>query len=209
MKIAVLGATGGTGKAFIEQALGAGHEIAALVRDPSKLDANAAITVIEGNAESRTSVLEALKGADAVFCALGSYNRKRNRDVSGPTRVLLEAMRETGANRLVVVSTIGVGDSLASVKSFFFRRIIIGMLAKNIWRDRERQEALIKASNLNWTIARPGRLTDDAYTGKYQVAASDVDQPKQIAIARADVADFCLKALPAAEYHKRTVCLFY
>lgn len=209
MKIAVLGATGGTGKALIDQALAAGHEVTALVRDPAKLDGNLPITVVEGNAESRTVVLKALEGADAVVCALGSYNRKRNRDVSGPTRTLLEAMREVGTPRLVVVSTIGVGDSLKQVKSFVFRRLIIGLFAKNIWRDRERQEAIIKASNVNWTIARPGRLTDDPHTGTYQIAASDAPQPGKIAIARADVADFCLKAAQDDRYAKRAVCLFY
>lgn len=208
MKIALFGATGGTGKQIINQALAAGHRVTALVRDVAKFEGPDGVAVIDGDARDAAAVAETISGSDVAISALGNFNRKPNTEISEATATLIAAMESNGPRRLVVVSTIGVGDSFKPLRSFVFKRIIIGMAAKNIWKDRERQEAAITASSLDWTIARPGGLTDDAFTGRYKVVGGGDPQPKKIAISRADVADFCLKAAQDDSYMRRTVCLF-
>lgn len=209
MKIALFGATGGTGKAFIDQALGAGHTISALVRDPAKLDAPEGVSVTQGDARDVDAVKTTLAGCEAAVSTLGNFNRKPNTEVSDATKVIVDAMNASGPKRLVVVSTIGVGDSRKPLQSFMFKYVVIGWIARNIWKDRERQEEIIRASGLDWTIARPGGLKDEPLTGTYQVVGGGDPQPKTIAISRADVADFCLKALGDDTYAGgQTVCLF-
>ncbi|MEM7568615.1 MAG: SDR family oxidoreductase [Pseudomonadota bacterium] len=210
MKIALFGATGGTGKAFIDQAIAAGHTVHALVRDLSKIDARDGLTITQGDARDGDAVASVLEGADAAVSTLGNFNRKPNTEVSDATKTLIAAMEDKGPKRLVVVSTIGVGDSYKPLQSFMFKYVVIGWAAKNIWKDRERQEDAIRASSLDWTLARPGGLTDEGHTGTYQIVGGGDAQPKKISISRADVADFCLKALTSPDYASgKTVCLFY
>jgi len=208
IKIALFGATGGTGKAVIRQGLAAGHSITALVRDPSKLESAEGITVVEGDARDSDTVVKTLADADVVISTLGNFNRKPNTEISDATQVLIEAMQAHGPQRLVVVSTIGVGDSYRPLRSFMFKYVIIGMVAKNIWKDRERQETKLMGSGLDWTLVRPGGLKDDPGTGNYQVVSGGAPQPKKITISREDVADFCLKAATDDSYIKRAVCVF-
>ncbi|MEM6683153.1 MAG: SDR family oxidoreductase [Pseudomonadota bacterium] len=209
MRIALFGATGGTGKAFITQALGAGHSITALVRDPSKLEDAGGITVVEGDARDPEAVARTLEGADAAVSTLGNFNREPNTEISDATQVIIEAMQASGPTRFIVVTTIGVGDSYRPLRSFLFKYLVIGLVARNIWKDREVQETKIMGSGLDWTIARPGGLKNDPGTGQYQVIPGGGPQPKKISIAREDVADYCLKALSDDAVIKQTVCLFY
>lgn len=210
MKIALLGATGGTGKAIIDQALSAGHQVSALVRDVSKLSSQEGLRITQGDARDGDAVSAVIDGADAVISTLGNFNRKPNSEVSDATAALVTAMQEAGPKRLVVVTTIGVGESYKPLKSAMFKYVVIGWVARHIWKDRERQEAALQASALDWTIVRPGGLTDGPRTGQYQVVDGGAEQPKKISIARADVADFCLKALKDDTYAgRKAVCLFY
>lgn len=208
MKIALFGATGGTGTALIEQALTQGHSIAALVRDQAKYTGPQDVSLVVGDARDPAAISPVLEGADVVISTLGNFNRKPNTEISDATKALIAAMDARGPKRLVVVSTIGVGDSFKPLRSFMFKRVVIGLAAKEIWKDRERQEDAIRASHLDWTIARPGGLTDAPFTGDYQVVGGGDAQPKKISIPRADVADFCLKAAGDDGYIGRTVCLF-
>lgn len=209
MRIALFGATGGTGQEIISQALAAGHKITALVRTPGSLARRQGVVIVGGDASDPAAVAKTLDGSDVAISTLGNFNRKRNTQVSGAMRIIVRAMEDAGPNRLVVVTTIGVGDSYKPLKSFIFKHLVIGLLAKNIWKDRERQEAVIAASSLDWTIARPGALKDTAHTGMYQVVDGGAAQPNKIIISRADVADFCLKAAQDDAFITKTVCLFY
>jgi putative NADH-flavin reductase len=196
MQIAVFGGSGKTGQALIDQALARGDTVTALARDPAKIALKPGLTVIKGDAQDWAAVAKTIAGADVVMSTLGNFNRKPNTEVSDCTKTIADAMKAGGGSkRLVVVTTIGAGDSWAQMSSFVFKYIIIKWLAKNIWADRDRQEAVIKASGLDWTIIRPGGLRDEPGTGVYQAPLSGGGPlPKKIAIPRADVAHFMLKA---------------
>jgi len=207
MKIAVFGATGKTGQALVTQALAAGHEVAALVRDPAKLDPRAGLTIVVGDAGDSAAVTEVLAGSDAAISLLGNFNRKPNTEVSDATRILLAAAAERGVRRIVVTTTIGTGGSFRQLKSWPFK-LIIRTVAREIWRDRERQEAVVFASALDWTVVRPGGLTDQPATGRWTLVGGDDPQPKKVSITRADVAAALLQVAADPATIRKTLCLF-
>jgi putative NADH-flavin reductase len=191
MKIALFGATGGTGRALLAQALERGDEVRALVRDPGKLDvSDPGLTVIAGDVLDPTAVADCLAGTDAVACILGTKPGQEPIESRG-TNVILEQMQASGPRRLVVVSSMGVGDSIDQVALAF--RLIMQMTLKRIMEDKERQEQLVMASDLDWTIVRPGGLTDGPRTGSYQAGTEKAIRAGRV--SRADVADFVLGLL--------------
>lgn len=190
MHIALFGATGGTGQQILTQALAQGHTVTALARDPSRLPAQPGLATVGGNVLDPVAVATCLKGSEAVVCVLGSHGNKKPIEAQG-TQHILAAMRETGVRRIVVVTSLGVGDSREQIPFLF--RIIMDISLKSIMAAKEEQERLVKASGLDWTIVRPGGLMDGPRTGTYRFG---VDRAlKSGRIARADVADFVLRQL--------------
>lgn len=195
MKVAVFGATGGTGRRVVESALAQGHEVTALVRDPAKLAiSNPALTVVTGNVMDAAAVEKTLSGAAAAVVSLGNTSNNPERVVSEGTKVVLAGMKKLGVPRIVVVSSLGVGDSKDRVP-FFFKALMKGPLKKTM-EDKELQEAAVKASGLEWIIVRPGGLTDGPATGKYK-AGTTVSAGQ---VSRADVAEFTVRQLTDDTY---------
>ena len=190
MHIALFGATGGTGRQVLDQALAQGYAVSALVRDPSKLAERTGLTLVVGDVLDRAATTRCIQGADAVICVLGSHGSREPIEALG-TRVILEAMHETGVRRLIAVTSLGVGDSREQISWAF--RVIMDLTLKPIMMAKEEQERLIKASGLDWTIVRPGGLTDGPRTGAYRFGRDR--SIKGGRISRADVADFVLRQL--------------
>lgn len=201
MKFALFGATGGTGRQIVQQGLDAGHAIQALVRDPARLPVvHENLTVIQGNVLDRDKVLETVQGSEAVIISLGSTANNPDYIVSQGTAVILDAMQALGVSRVIAVTSIGVGDSVNQVP-FAFKMLMKTVLRKPM-EDKERQEALIKASDLAWTIVRPGGLTDGPATGRYSAGLDPAITAGQI--SRADVAAFVLAQLSDNTYIGQT-----
>ena len=207
MKLAIFGATGKSGQALVAQALAAGHEVRALARTPAKLGSQAGLSIMAGDAADVAAVRETLAGCDAAISLLGNFNRKPNTEVSDATRTIVSVMEAQGPRRLVVVTTIGTGDSFAPLRSPLFK-LIIRFVAKEIWRDRERQEAVVRASVINWTIVRPGGLTDGTATGRWTLTDSGAAQPRKVSIARADLSAALLETVVDPMLTRQTRCIF-
>jgi len=187
--LALFGATGGTGRHVLDQALEQGYAVHALVRSPEKLgDRAAEITVIEGDVLDQGQVDACIEGTDAVLCVLGSHGREDPIEARGTERII-DAMQRLGPRRLLVVTSLGVGDSTDQMPTVFllFMKLMIG----RILRSKEEQERLIRASGLDWTIVRPGGLTDGPKSGDYRFGTDKSIRSGRI--ARADVADFLLQ----------------
>jgi nucleoside-diphosphate-sugar epimerase len=116
IKIALFGATGGTGLQFCQQALAAGHQITALVRDPARLTlTHEKLHVIEGNVLDLDAVLATVRGSEAVVCSLGNTANNPEGMVTAGTQHIIVAMKQEGIKRLLVVTSMGVGDSIDQV----------------------------------------------------------------------------------------------
>ncbi len=197
MKIALFGATGGTGREIVAQGLGQGLEISALVRDPSKLGVDHPnLTLVQGDVLDPAAVSQVVEGADAAIISLGNTPNNPDYVVSNGTAVILDAMKAADVPRAVVITSLGVGESKNQLALPF--RMLFNTVMKKPMEDKERQEALVKASDIDWIIVRPGGLTDGPATGVYK---SGLD-PKIMAsqVSRADVAAFTLQQLTDNTY---------
>ena len=195
MKIAVFGATGGTGNEIVKQALEAGHEVTAFVRDAARLSIqNEKLTVVMGDVFDADSVAKAVQGQDAVVCALGAGSdlKKTTVRTTGTVNMINVMQQANGTKqRLIVVTAMGTGESwddMSLLNKFFY-----AVLLKNTREDHEAQEAAIKESGLDWTIIRPSGLSDKPLTGAYHVGQRV--SAKTSEISRADVADLILNEL--------------
>ena len=110
---------------------------------------------------------------------------------SQATRILIDAMRESGVRRLVTVTGLGAGDSRGH-GGFLYDAIIFPLVLKRVYDDKDVQEQMIRASGLEWTIARPGLLTSGPATGQARALADPKDW-RAGSVSRADVADFLVR----------------
>lgn len=211
MNILVLGATGRTGKIFAKLATNQNHEVTAIVREKNR-GTLPKVKYIEGSPTDGKLLSDALRGIDAVVVSL-NINRTSDNPfakvlspltiISDSVKALIPAMEKNGVKRIITISASGVGDSWGDM--FLIVRLLIRY--SNIMRayeDHDRQEQLIKNSNLDWTIVRPVMLSDkesDKFT-------ATLGKPKGGSISRAGVAKFVLDALEEEKYVKDVVTLY-
>jgi putative NADH-flavin reductase len=207
MNILIVGATRGIGRQLLEQALTSGHNVTALVRDPRRLALqHERLRVVKGDILDADSVARVMAGQDAVCCTIGIKLPWPPVTVfSEGTRNLLQAMKKTGVRRLLCVTGIGAGDSRGH-GGFLYDYLILPVLFRTVYADKNRQEALIKASDVDWTIVRPGFLTNGPLTKNYR-ALTDMTGVTAGRISRADVAHFFLQELESRQYLRQTPLL--
>lgn len=191
-KILVLGATGGTGRLIVGQAVARGYDVAALVRSPDAARHLGGARLIVGDARDETILRQALRDRDAVISALGTPASPR-REVtllSTATRALVSAMKAEQVARLIGITGMGAGDS-AGHGGFLFDKLIFPLLLRKVYADKNRQEAMIRDSGLDWVLVRPSVLNDKPARGEVR-AITDLTGFRGGSIARADVATFVL-----------------
>ena len=145
MNTLVIGASQGTGALCVKAALAKGHTVSAFSRTPTKLGlTHPALNLIAGDFHDKASVSSAVSGHDAVIItasptSLGAIKDKPDYFSRG-TGFCIDAMKEHGGRRLVVLTAHGVGDSQAAA-SWFQRTFLIGALLKGFFRDHDVQGA--------------------------------------------------------------------
>jgi putative NADH-flavin reductase len=209
MKLLVIGATRGIGIRLVELALEENHRVTALVRNPEKLTAgHDRLNVIKGDIRDREAVGHAVENQNAVCITIGiNPTRKPVTVFSQGAKTVIEAMADSAVNQLICVTGIGAGDSNGH-GGFFYDRIFNPLLLKTIYEDKDRQEALVRDSNLEWVIVRPGFLTNGPLTGTYRVLV-DLGGVRAGKISRADVAHFILNEIKNRAYRLKTPLLMY
>jgi putative NADH-flavin reductase len=197
----VLGATGGTGRALIQQARQRGYRVTAFVRSPEKLGPLAdQVTVVRGDPRSADELRAALPGHDAVVSALGPSGLGPNTLVGDAARSTVRAMQGSGVHRLLVV---GVAMLFPGLLNGFARRTFL----RNVAKDHAEMERIVKASDLDWTIARPPRLTNGPLTRSYGVGDGRIPTGTRLTISRADLAHFLLEEIEHRAHVQRIVGL--
>lgn len=192
MKIIVFGATGGVGRHVVNQALQAGYEVTAFVRDLTKLQIeNDHLHVIRGDATNAEEVSAAIAGHDAVVSCLGSNKMvAKSTQLEEMTQHIVAGMEAHHVKRIVYTASAGINNELPGVGG----KMVMKML-QNVLTDHRHAVDLIQAhKDLQYTIVRPLGLTNDDYTGEYREAKEGVPENARN-IPRADVAHFILKAL--------------
>jgi len=191
MRLTIFGATGGTGTQLVRQAIEEGHDVTAVVRDPARLDvpAHERLRVVTAEVTDPGAIGPAVEGADVVLSALGPRGKGPSTICADGARSIIEAMGKAGVRRLVVCSAADpftdAGDGV--VMRYVIKPVVLDRVLKNAFDDLRRSEKEIRACDLDWTLVRPSRLTDDDATGGYRTAV-DVNLRGGRRISRADTA---------------------
>lgn len=210
MRLLVFGASGGTGREIVRQALERGHDVTAFVRNPARLRLrHERLAIAQGNVMEAASVDAAMPGHDAVLCAIG------HRRYLGPSRILSEgtrhivrAMEAHGVRRLVCETALGVGDSAGRL-GLYYTLFVIPVILPFYWYDKGRQERVVRESKVEWVIVRPAQLTNGRQRGRYRHGTRVGDFLRSASISRADTADFMLNQLGETPYLRTAVGVCY
>jgi putative NADH-flavin reductase len=194
--ILVIGASHGIGLETVKAALAAGHDVCAFARSAQSIPlAHPKLSKITGDALKRADVVAALPGVDAVIQSIGAnavtdliFGTKL---FSNATHVMVEAMQAAGVRRLLTVTGLGAGNSRGRI-NFIYDNLIFPVVLQRVYDDKDIAEDIVMKSGLDWTIARPGLLTNEPATGRYNVLTEMRDW-RAGSISRADVADFLVK----------------
>lgn len=210
MRLVVFGASGGTGRELVAQALAQGRTVTAFVRNPARLSVRSPeLHLAQGDVTDMAAVERAIQGQDAVLCALGAASPlRRDRTLIEGVEHIVDAMTRYGTRRLVYLSFLGVLKGRAQL-SFIGRTVVAPLLLRNVVADHEAKEHVIQHSGLDWVIVRPPRLTNGSRVGHYRHGV-DIRATSVIPIiSRADVADFMLRQIDDDTYVHRPTAIMY
>ena len=182
MKIAIIGATGFVGSGILTEALARGHDVTAIVLNPDRLPHHARLTAVKTDVADRAALASAIAGHDVVVSA---YNPGRDADGEG-TRSIVEAVRQSDVERLVVVGGAGTLEVAPG------RRLVDQPDFPAEWKDGSLKTAafldrLREEKEVDWTfICPPAMLAPGERTGAYRVGGdrlmTDADGKSHISL---------------------------
>jgi|SRR5215470_10978594 len=200
MRLFILGASGGIGRQLIDQAIAAGSEVTAFVRSPEKLGPPREHLVVRGgDPRSVPDLASALPGHDAVLTTLGPPGPGRTTILREAARSTVAAMRAAGVRRLLAVSAAVLFEDMGIIARMMRRTLL-----RNVAEDSAEMERVIAMSGMDWTIARPPRLTNGPLTKRYLVEDGRMPRGKWW-VSRADVAHFLLRELQQDAHVRQVV----
>jgi putative NADH-flavin reductase len=207
MLLTLFGATGGTGTQLAEQALAAGHQVTAVVRDPSRLrvPANPHLHAVTADLMDPAAIVPAVTGADAVLTAVGPHGTGPTGVITDSVRSIAAAMQMAGVRRLIALS----GSIVADEGDSFYLRYLVKPAARrtflrHVCADMRGAEAELARADVDWTIVRPPALGDGPATGTYRTAVG-VNVPRGFRVSRADLAACMLALIGDPATVRRTV----
>jgi uncharacterized protein YbjT (DUF2867 family) len=205
MRITVFGATGGIGAEVVRQALDAGHQVTAVVRDPARFPLRGAgldVATVP-DLTSVDAIVPTLERADAAISGIGPRGPRQITVASSTGAAILRALEKTGVRRFVAVTAAPLapappGDSLGNRIMY----PVISRLLRGIYGDLARLEDEMRRSDTDWTIVRPPYLVKRPFTGAYRTA-SESNVPRGRSLGRPDVAHYMLAVLddPRTVHH--------
>ncbi len=170
-RIVVFGATGGTGKRLVDQALAEGYEVVAYARDPSKLGiSHERLTVVKGELSDQALIEDAIRGSDAVLSTLGPRGRETDKPISQGTENIIAAMKKVDVRRLIVTSTLSATDP-EDRPDLRTRAMVnvVKLTMRSAYEDIVTTAQLVRSSELDWTIVRLALLNNNPKTGNVRV----------------------------------------
>ena len=181
----------------MKSALRAGHSVRALARSATSIPIeDARLRKLSGDALDSDTIRNAIQGVDGVIQTLGVDISLRAifepaTLFSRSTRILVDAMKAAEVKRLIAVTGLGAGDSRGH-GGLLYDAVVFPLLLKRVYDDKDVQEWIIRSSELDWTIVRPGLLNNGPATGRYRILTTPQEWRFGI-IGRADVADFLVR----------------
>ncbi|MEU3839454.1 NAD(P)H-binding protein [Streptomyces sp. NPDC028635] len=202
MRITVFGANGPTGRRLVDQALAAGHEVVAVTRRPGSIAGRPGLAVAVADATDPGGVDAAVGGTDAVLSVLGTpYSKKEITTYSASARTITEAMARHGVKRLLAVSSSIADPHWRPTGAHFFNLVLDPLVNRRLGRtlheDMRRMEAVIRETDLDWTLVRPSGLFEHPVVTDYHTAETSADG---VFTARSDLAASMLREAAERRY---------
>lgn len=206
LNLLIIGGTGKTGRELIKQGLEKGHFITAIVRNPDKIkNDHQNLKVLKGDVLIPASFENALKGQDAVLSALGHKRFFiKTTILSKGTKNIINAMNAKGIKRFICITSLGINDSRFKL-GLYYTLFTIPIILFFYFLDKSKQEKLIMNSGLDWTIVRPGQLTNGKKRTSYKHGSKVGNYILTKMISRASVAHFMLDQLETNDYMHKAV----
>lgn len=202
MRITIFGANGKVGRLAVSDALERGHDVVAFIHNSSDLPENAKLKLAKGDIYDSGSVAEAIKGADVVISALGSWGTPKKDVLKAGMSNIIPAMEELGVKRIVTLTGHGAnapGDKFDPVHEF--SRLILKVLASKILSDGEDHIKALNDSNLDWTAVRSPVMIQHVNPLKYRLRTR---RPLPLAVIhRQAVANCMLDLAETGEYARQ------
>jgi putative NADH-flavin reductase len=209
MKVLVIASEKRVRRQLVQQAQAEGHQVTTLEKKaPRRWLGRPKHRVIVGDVVQERSLGAAVQGQEAVVCWLTeAASRKPTTYLWEGTANLIRTMEKHGVRRLVCITACGTGESRGHC-GFLHDKIIQPLFLKQVYEDRDRQEELIRGTQLEWVIVRPARLTNRRPRGQYMVL-TDLRNFKANRIALLDAVEFTLKQLSSNFYLFQTPLVTY
>jgi nucleoside-diphosphate-sugar epimerase len=210
MNIVVFGANGPTGRLLTQAAVDAGHRVTALTRRPAGFPfAHPSLSVVGGDVLVAADVDALVAGQDVALSALGvPYGRTPVSVYSEGARNILDAMARHGVRRFAGVTSSATEPNPRPQGGFFFEKVlqpfVIGVLGRTVYADMRRMEALMRASDVDWTIVRPSGLFDSDAGTDYRTGEGHVDGTFT---SRTDLADLLLRQATDDTWARKAVAI--
>ena len=217
MKLTIIAATGGVGRELLEQAVAAGHDVTAVVRNPGKLSRQVRSVTADMAAADPAALEPAVAGSSAVLSALGPHSNADAGIASRGTPAVVAAMKAAGVRRIVAVSAAPVGTVPTPSNpsppkhdpgdGFFMRHLGVRFARARLGKvmaDLAQMEDILAGSGLDWTAVRPPGLTGKPLTGRYRTAYGQ-NVRGGLFVPRADVAHLMLAVLGRPETIGQTI----
>lgn len=211
MKVIIFGATGFSGQAILAETIKQGHEVTVFVRDSSKVKINHNnLRIVEGNVLDSQKVAFVIQNQEAVIQCLGVGGKGDGNPttfISEATKVIVDEMQKQQIKRMIAMSNVGAGNSVA-FQPWFFTKIILPHFMKwlkVIIDDKNRMEPIIMNSNLNWTIVRCPNIVDKPAKGKYNATLDG--KGLKLSITLDDLSKFIVGQLKETIFNKQAPCV--
>ncbi len=209
MKILIIGAIRGIGKALLESALEDTFDVTVLARKPEKITiSHPQLRVVKGDVLETESIEAVANGQEVICSCIGVPITFKPVDIFSKSALnILASVKKNPGQKYIAVTGIGTGDSKGH-GGFLYDKIFKPLLLKTIYADKDREEEITKGSGVDWMIVRPAGLTNGKLTGKYHIF-NDLKGVTAKRILRLDVADFILKQLKNPTQFGKTPLLTY
>ena len=202
MRLLVLGASGGVGSRLVAQAVAAGHEVTAQTRTPGRIPSPAVEAV--GHPTDAAFLARYVAGQDAIAFCVGVDTSRPTTLFSDAARALIAAMEPAGARRVAILTGIGAGDTRGH-GGWLYNRVIYPLFTRNRYEDKTRQEAVMEASALDWTIVRAAPFVSRAGPAPLEVHETIPPGLQLRAITRDEVATFMLRTLEKGSHLRQKI----
>lgn len=199
MKIALFGAGGAIGQSIAEEALSRGHQVTAVVRDPSKFKlVNEKLTVVKGDAADAESVAKTVAGHDAAISAVGPTGADTDQGfLVKVAHSLINGLKKAGVSRLVVVGGAGSLEVAPGVQ------LVDAPVFPAAWRGiaLAHRDSLdvFRTADLDWTYISPAAYIEPGErTGRYRKGTTQLITDEQ-GNSRISIPDYAIALLDEVE----------